>query len=68
MSAGGFANGGGRRLQDDVVDMVFTLLNNGTPTGDLVNDNPLPFRDEFPFVHDPYQPFPAGTVTDGTMQ
>ena len=66
--AGGFANGGGRRLQDDVVDMVFTLLHNGIATGDLVNDNPLPFRDEFPFVHDPYQPFPAGTVTDGTMQ
>jgi Domain of unknown function (DUF4331) len=67
-SAGGFANGGGRRLQDDVVDMVFTLLHNGIATTDLVNNNPLPFRDEFPFAHDPYQPFPAGTVSDDTQQ
>jgi Domain of unknown function (DUF4331) len=67
-AAGGFANGGGRRLQDDVVDMVFTLIHNGVATGDLVDNNPLPFRDEFPFVHDPYQPFPAGTVTDFTQQ
>lgn len=65
---GGFANGGGRRLQDDVVDIVFTLLHNGIPTTDLVNNNPLPFRDEFPFAHDPYQPFPAGTVSDYTQQ
>jgi len=67
-SAGGFAHGGGRRLQDDVVDMVFTLIHNGIPTTDLVDNNPLPFRDGFPFVHDPYQPFPAGTVSDLTQQ
>jgi hypothetical protein len=67
-SSGGFGNGGGRRPQDEVVHIVFTLLHNGTPTTDLVNGNPLPFRDEFPFIHDPYQPFPAGTVTDLTMQ
>lgn len=67
-STGGFANGGGRRLQDDVVDIVFTLIHNGIPTGDLVDNNPLPFRDEFPFAHDPYQPFPAGTASDYTQQ
>jgi Domain of unknown function (DUF4331) len=67
-SAGGFAHGGGRRLQDDVVDMVFTLIHNGIPTTDLVDNNPLSFRDGFPFVHDPYQPFPAGTVSDYTQQ
>jgi hypothetical protein len=67
-SNGGFANGGGRRLQDDVVDIVFTLIHNGIPTGDLVNNNPLTFRDEFPFAHDPVQPFPAGQISDETKQ
>lgn len=65
---GGFANMGGRRLQDNVVDFVFTLLHNGIPTSDLVAGNPLPFRNQFPFVHDPYQPFPEGCVSDYTMQ
>src|SRR5271156_1476664 len=67
-AAGGFANGGGRALPDDVGDMGFTFVHNGIPTTDLVDNNPLPFRDEFPFVHDPYQPFPAGTVSDHTQQ
>jgi hypothetical protein len=65
---GGFANGGGRRLQDEVVHLVFTMLHNGVTTTDNVNGNPLPFRNEFPFIHDAYQPFPEGCVSDYTMQ
>ena len=65
---GGFGNMGGRRLQDDVVDAVFTMLNNGVHLGDDVNGNQVPFRDVFPFAHDPIQPFPAGTVDDQTRQ
>ena len=57
---GGFGNMGGRRLADDVVDATFTLINNGAPTGDRVDANELTFRDEFPFVADPHQPFPPG--------
>ncbi|MEJ7607635.1 MAG: DUF4331 family protein [Bryobacteraceae bacterium] len=65
---GGFGNMGGRRLQDDVVDMVFTLINNGAPLGDLVNGNQVPFRNQFPFVADPIQPFRAGVIDDQTRQ
>lgn len=65
---GGYGNMGGRRLQDDVVDITFTLINNGVWLGDLVNANQVPFRNEFPFVHDPIQPFTAGTIDDQTRQ
>ncbi len=67
-SSGGFGKMGGRRFQDDVVDTVFTLLNNGAHLGDDVDGKTIPFRDEFPFVHDPVQPFPAGTIDDLTRQ
>jgi len=53
---GGFGKMGGRRLTDDVVDITFTLINNGEPLGDNVNANDVPFRDAFPFVADPVQP------------
>lgn len=65
---GGFGHMGGRRFQDDVVDAVFTMLNNGSLLGDDVNGNQVPFRDTFPFVHDPIQPFPKGTIDDQTRQ
>ncbi len=61
---GGFANMGGRRLKDDVVDGVFTMLNNGVPLSDRVNGNELTFRNAFPFVADPHQPFPPGSGPD----
>jgi len=57
---GGFGKMGGRRLVDDVVDMTFTIIANGTPLGDNVGGNDAPFRNEFPFVADAIQPFPAG--------
>jgi len=54
----------GRRLVDDVVDGTFTVINNGEPLTDFVNGNELPFRNTFPFVHDPTQPFPPGPNPD----
>lgn len=64
---GGFGNMGGRRLGDDVVDATFTLINNGEPLGDNVPGNQVAFRDTFPFVADPIQPFRDG-VDDQTRQ
>ncbi|MEP6937684.1 MAG: DUF4331 family protein [Chthoniobacterales bacterium] len=61
---GGFGKMGGRRLQDDVVDMVFTMINNGEPASDKVDANEKPFRNTFPFVADPTQPFAAGKGAD----
>lgn len=55
---GGFGKMGGRRLQDDVVDMTFTIINNGRPLGDRVDRNEVPFGNAFPFVAKPHQPFP----------
>ncbi len=67
--AGGFGNLGGRRLVDDVVDDVFTLINNDELLTDFVDANEIPFRDNFPFVADPTQPFPPGDeVDDHTRQ
>ena len=61
---GGFGKMGGRRLQDDVVDTVFTLINNGKPLGDKVDANDKPFRNQFPFVAEPNQPSPPGSSLD----
>ncbi len=58
---GGAANMGGRRLQDDVVDATFTLINNGQPLlGDFVNRNEFLFGDRFPFVAPQIMPNPNG--------
>jgi hypothetical protein len=61
---GGFGKMGGRRLTDDVVDAVFTIINNGAPLGDKVDGNDVAFRNKFPFVADPAQPFPPGSGPD----
>ena len=61
---GGFGKMGGRRLQDDVVDGVFTIINNGQPLGDKVDANEVAFLDRFPFVAKPTQPFPPGKNPD----
>ncbi len=63
-SNGGFGKMGGRRLRDDVVDITFTVINNGVPLSDHVNANEKPFKNEFPFVADPTQPFPPGQNPD----
>ncbi len=63
-SDGGFGNMGGRRLQDDVVDTTFTIINNGRPLGDRVDRNEKQFGNRFPFVAKPHQPFPPGSGPD----
>ncbi len=66
---GGFTKMGGRRLKDDVVDMVFTTINNGKMLGDKVDANDKPFGNQFPFVAKPNQPSaPGSSVDDRTRQ
>lgn len=60
----GFPNG--RRLGDDVIDTILTIIANGTPLGDNVNANDVPFRDTFPFFAPQPQPFATGTIDDRT--
>lgn len=57
---GGPANMGGRRLQDDVVDATFTLINNGQPLGDFVDRNEFEFGNTFPFLAPQIMPNPNG--------
>ena len=63
--AGGFPNG--RRLRDDVIDILLNIITNGViTTGDNVNANEKPLQDTFPFLALPHQPFPPGTIDDFT--
>ncbi len=63
---GGAANMGGRRLQDDVVDTTFTLINNNSPLSDFVDRNDLAFGDLFPFVAPQVMPNPDGVNSKDT--
>jgi hypothetical protein len=56
----------GRRLQDDVIDILLTLVNNGNTLGDNVNANDMPFRTTFPFLAPSQQPRVPGTIDDST--
>lgn len=56
----------GRRLQDDIIDTLLTIINNGSTLGDNVNGNDVPFRDQFPFLAAPHQPQAPGVVDDLT--
>jgi hypothetical protein len=50
----------GRRLSDDTVDILLTLINNSMPLGDNVNgSDPVP-QAAFPFLALPNQPLPRG--------
>ena len=60
----GFPNG--RRLQDDVIDTILTIVANGAPLGDSVDANDLPFNDVFPFLAPAHQPRTPGTIDDLT--
>jgi hypothetical protein len=52
---GGFPNG--RRLQDDVIDILLGLIFEGTggPTTDEVDENDEPFLSVFPYLAPPHQ-------------
>jgi hypothetical protein len=56
----------GRRLTDDVIDILLTLINNRKPLGDNVNGNDIPFRTAFPFLAPSQQPRVPGTLDDNT--
>jgi hypothetical protein len=56
----------GRRPNDDVVDSLNALVNNGVALKDNVNDNDVALRNVFPFFAAPAQPFPAGVIDDRT--
>ncbi len=56
----------GRRLGDDVVDILLTIIANGTKLGDSVDANDVAFRDTFPFFAPQPQPFDKGTTDDRT--
>jgi len=76
----GFPNG--RRLGDDVIDTIVTLVNDGLPVVpgapmnpaafpgftevDGVNANDVPLQSQFPFFAPATQPFPGGTIDDRT--
>jgi len=62
--SGGFPNG--RRVTDDVVDNVLTMLNNGTTLTDNVNANDFSIPTTFPFLALPHQPLFSTSVDDGT--
>ncbi len=62
--SGGFGKMGGRRLRDDIIDITFTVINNGVPITDHVDANEKPFLNAFPFVANPTQPFPPGKNPD----
>jgi hypothetical protein len=61
----GFPNG--RRLADDTVDTLLSIITNGViTTGDNVDASDIPPADVFPFLALPQQPRPAGVVDDNT--
>jgi hypothetical protein len=57
----------GRRLRDDVVDTLISIITNGIiTTGDHVDANEVPFQDTFPFLALPHQPLGPGVTDDAT--
>jgi hypothetical protein len=69
----------GRRLADDTIDILLTLIANGTPApnngvatgipgllGDSVDASDVPPQNQFPFVALPHQPLATGVVDDAT--
>jgi Domain of unknown function (DUF4331) len=56
----------GRRLTDDVVDILNFLINNRVPLPDNVNANDVPLRTAFPFLAPAQQPRVPGTTDDNT--
>jgi len=56
----------GRRLTDDVVDILNFLINNRQPLPDNANGNDVPLRSNFPFLAPAHQPRAPGTIDDST--
>lgn len=60
----GFPNG--RRLGDDVVDILLSFITNQSGIIDNVNANDLVFQDTFPFFAPSQQPRNTGVIDDNT--
>lgn len=60
----GFPNG--RRLADDTIDIILSILNSGSALGDGVNANDVPLQNSFPFIGLPQQPRANGVTDDNT--
>jgi hypothetical protein len=56
----------GRRLNDDTIDTILTVVANGSPLGDNVNNNGGGTTNTFPFFSPPNQPKANGVTDDGT--
>jgi hypothetical protein len=57
----------GRWLEDDVTDTLLTVLcNSGDPVGDGVDENDLPFSQEFPYLASPHSGNPSIIQTPGS--
>jgi hypothetical protein len=56
----------GRRLRDDVIDILMTIIANGATLGDSADANELAFRDQFPFLAPAHAPREPGTIDDQT--
>lgn len=56
----------GRRLKDDTVDILLTIINNRQTLGDGANASDVPPQDQFPFLALPQQPRANGVVDDNT--
>ena len=56
----------GRRLADDVVDTILTLINNNATLGDNVTANDRVFQNRFPFLALSQQPRLPETIDDST--
>jgi len=63
-AAAAFPNG--RRLRDDVIDTIITVVTNGAITSGDNAPSVDPFTNTFPFIAPPIQPFPPGTTDDRT--
>jgi hypothetical protein len=63
--AASFPNG--RRLRDDVIDILLNIITNGAlTTGDNVDANDVPLGNVFPFLAPPHQPRARGVIDDST--
>jgi len=56
----------GRRLKDDTIDIILTIIANGTTLGDNVDASDIPPQDTFPFFALPQQPRVNGVIDDNT--
>ena len=61
----GAAYPNGRRLADDTIDIILTIIANGATLGDGTDASDIPPQDQFPFLALPHQPLDSG-VDDNT--